>query len=579
MLKRGRSRGGDSKAGRIRYRYRLVIGMLVVLVPVLMASQWVLTLQSSSSLTDASHEKMEELALSVEFRLEDWVAERQEGVAVLADQFDGAPMDEDAIAQLLSSVGTAFDEFRILQVTDLTGRVLATTSGVEGVDPAESEWFQQLAAGQSVLTSPVERNGAIEWVAAEPVLGADGRPQGAVIGYLDISALATLLNPDLGRDVNVMVLDPSGLLIYDTNMGAITDDATLLSAGALGTTVNNEVTRDASGAGGSVGEYDDREGRRVVGAADVVDGLGWVLVAQEHTSHSQAPLRDQRRLAVTIGIIGIIVAALAAWIFARREARKLTAFAEETRVAGVDVNSAASELSSASEELASTTTEQSAAVTEASATTEELARASSVIADTVDEVARQAAETRDNLEQAEADIQASSERTVELANRVNDIGALLALINEIADQTGLLALNAAIEAARAGEDGRGFAVVADEVRRLADNSKSSAADIARIIEAVQTETNATVMAMEKGAKQMQQGLALLEHVTDATDQVRLTTQQQRSATAQVVETMEQLTDASRQVSMTAQQIASAAGNLAHLAGQLDATATAAKDRY
>ena len=100
----------------------------------------------------------------------------------------------------------------------------------------------------------------------------------------------------------------------------------------------------------------------------------------------------------------------------------------------------------------------------------------------------------------------SSERTLALAGRVNDIDALLDLINDIADQTNLLALNAAIEAARAGENGLGFAVVADEVRRLAERSKTSAGDIASIVAAVQGETNATVMAMEKGAKQMQQGL-------------------------------------------------------------------------
>ena len=240
--------------------------------------------------------------------------------------------------------------------------------------------------------------------------------------------------------------------------------------------------------------------------------------------------------------------------------------------AGTDVNSAAAELSASSDELAATTTQQSAAITQATATTEELARASAAIADTVDDVARQTAETRENLEQAEADITLSSERTLALADRVNDIDALLDLINDIADQTNLLALNAAIEAARAGENGLGFAVVADEVRRLAERSKASAGDIASIVAAVQGETNATVMAMEKGAKQMQQGLLLLEAVTDANGQVRLTTQQQRSATAQVVETMEQLTDASRQVSATAQQIASAAGNLADLAGNLETTA-------
>jgi methyl-accepting chemotaxis protein len=155
----------------------------------------------------------------------------------------------------------------------------------------------------------------------------------------------------------------------------------------------------------------------------------------------------------------------------------------------------------------------------------------------------------------------------------------LELINDIADQTNLLALNAAIAAARAGESGLGFAVVADEVRRLAERSKTSAAEIASIVSAVQGETNATVMAMETGAKQMHQGLTLLVAVSEANDHVRLTTQQQRSATVQVVETMEQLTDSSRQVSATAHQIAAAAGTLADLAGNLETAAATAKERY
>ncbi len=259
-------------------------------------------------------------------------------------------------------------------------------------------------------------------------------------------------------------------------------------------------------------------------------------------------------------------------------AANLDALVTQVTAAGEEVAASATQLNSAADELAATTTEQSASVTEASATTEELARASASIAETVEGVASQAAETRENLEQAERDIDASADRTIALAERVGEIGTILALINEIADQTNLLALNAAIEAARAGEDGRGFAVVAEEVRRLAERSKSSAAGIAAIVEGIQTETNATVMAMEKGAKQMQTGLGLLAAVADGTAQVRLTTHQQRSATSQVVETMEQLSDASRQVSATASEIAAASAALAALATSLERTGAAAIDR-
>jgi methyl-accepting chemotaxis protein len=236
------------------------------------------------------------------------------------------------------------------------------------------------------------------------------------------------------------------------------------------------------------------------------------------------------------------------------------------------VSAAAAQLSGSSEELAATTTQQSAAITETTATIEELARASSSIADTVDELTAQAGDTRANLAEAERGVLASGERTIALASSIREITGILELINEIADQTNLLAVNAAIEAARAGEEGLGFAVVADEVRRLAERSKSSASDIAVIVEGVQAETNATVMAMEKGAHQMHSGLSMLDRVTEATEQVRITTQQQRSATAQVVETMEQLTEASRQVSSTAHQIATSATSLAGLARDLDATA-------
>jgi methyl-accepting chemotaxis protein len=574
--------GRRTRRRRLRYRYRLVAAMLLVSVPLMIVLAVFLTNSASSSLTSSAQGKGVSVARAVTLRLEDWLSERRESLTVLATATAAANhRTAQETGSVLSKVHRIYGDFSLIELTDLTGKVLATSRTGAGLDVAGQSWFRTAAAGQPVLTSPVRQGDHIQWIIAQPVPGSSGHPQSVLIGNLNPTVLGELLNPELDKGSDVVAVDAQHHLIFSTQtMSRDADDTALLAAGALSTTVENTATRNAASTGQpGTARFPDLEGQEVIGGYDLVDDLHWTVLAQDHAGTLLAPVTTQRHRAILIVTLGALLAAGAALLFGVREARNLRGLADETATAGVEVNSAAAELSASSDELAATTTQQSAAVTQATATTEELARSSAAIADTVDEVARQTAETRDNLEQAEADIALSSERTLVLAGRVNDIDALLVLINDIADQTNLLALNAAIEAARAGENGLGFAVVADEVRRLAERSKTSAGDIASIVAAVQGETNATVMAMEKGAKQMQQGLMLLEAVTDANGQVRLTTQQQRSATAQVVETMEQLTDASRQVSATAQQIAAAAGNLADLAGNLETTAATAKDRY
>jgi hypothetical protein len=551
--------------------------MLVVCIPLMVALAVILTSKSSASLVHEAEHGVEDGARAVVLRVEDWIAERHHDLAVAADQLGGIT-DSAGTKVILDRLQQSGDDYVLLEVVDLNGAVTVTNSD-RSLDVAGESWFPSITSGQSVTASPVVRGGHIDWIVAEPILDDSGRPTAVLVADLNVTRLAALMNPDLDEGHSVTAVDRDGKLVYSTSLGEIADDQALLAAGGLTTDVANEaVSQGALAEAGSV-ESTDIDGHAVIAGFDNVDGLDWVILSEEEKAELLAPVTEQRRQAFFIVLFGSILATVGAFIFARREVSKLRAFADETRTAGVEVNSAASELSASSDELAATTTQQSAAVTQASATTEELARASVAIADTVDEVAAQTAETRDNLEQAKADIEVSSERTLALAGRVQEIGGLLDLINDIADQTNLLALNAAIEAARAGEEGRGFAVVAEEVRRLAERSKGSASDIAIIVGGVREETNATVMAMEKGAKQMQAGLLLLERVTDAAGHVRLTTQQQRSATGQVVETMEQLTDASRQVSATAQQIAAAAGTLADLAGNLETAAATTRERY
>jgi methyl-accepting chemotaxis protein len=257
--------------------------------------------------------------------------------------------------------------------------------------------------------------------------------------------------------------------------------------------------------------------------------------------------------------IGQLTAALSAW----QEVLGSALFRLRGQVAD-----SATTLSSAAQDLAAATAEQNAAATATSSSMELLANSSASIADTIDRAAAKADQTRANLELAQVDLRASGDRTLSLARQVNEVESILKVINDIADQTNLLALNAAIEAARAGESGRGFAVVADEVRRLAERSKNASGDISKLVQAAQAKSSDTVLALEKGVKQMERGLVMMKEMAELSTQVQVSTQQQRTVTAQVMEAIDHIAEGSRAVAITAQDLASAAASQGEMAADL-----------
>jgi methyl-accepting chemotaxis protein len=383
----------------------------------------------------------------------------------------------------------------------------------------------------------------------------------------------------------------------------------MLARGTLRTRIDNAAVVSALEGHSGAARMTMNSTDTITGYAEAPD-VHWVILVSEPANQALSGVTALRNSGFIVLGIGLVLAALFSFALAQIEVRPIRALSRAARrvsegdltarvvpsgavevatlatafnqmvehlgaligrVQGTssELSDSAVRLAAASNQLAATTARQSSSATETSASMEELARTSGQIAETVDRVAAQAAETRDKLELAREDILASTERTLSLTDRVRDITKILSMIDDLADQTNLLALNAAIEAARAGEAGRGFAVVADEVRRLADRSKTLAADISQITANVQVETNATVLAMDKGAEQLKDGLELMEHVAEASSGIRLATQQQQSATEQVVEAMEQVRIASQQVSTTAQELALASGTQATMAGDLE----------
>jgi len=211
--------------------------------------------------------------------------------------------------------------------------------------------------------------------------------------------------------------------------------------------------------------------------------------------------------------------------------------------------------------LAKAAAEQIAAAAQATAELEALVRGSASIASAVQGVLVQAGELRTNIQRAQTDLQASSDRTKANAQRVGAIQSVLELLNDIADQTALLALNAAIEAARAGESGRGFAVVADEVRRLAERSKAAAAEIATLAAGAQTTSGEAVLAIGRRGEQLDRWMNMTQAMSDATDMVRPAVQLQHTAAQTVEHAIELAALRSRAVAAAAQEIVLAmAGN-------------------
>ncbi|MCB1587352.1 MAG: methyl-accepting chemotaxis protein, partial [Xanthomonadales bacterium] len=279
--------------------------------------------------------------------------------------------------------------------------------------------------------------------------------------------------------------------------------------------------------------------------------------------------------------------------FAVEALRSLVTTINETAVqvaaAAQETQATAMHLAEAAEHQAQQITSASAAINEIAVSIDEVSRNSAESADVAQRsvqiagkgaaIVRQTIQGMDNIRDQ---IQETSKRIKRLGESSQEIGSIVELINDIAEQTNILALNAAIQAASAGEAGRGFAVVADEVQRLAERASNATKRIETLVQTIQSDTNEAVSSMEQTTAEVVAGARLAEDaglalgeiekvsndLADLIQNISEAARQQSAAATNISATMNVIQEITTQTSVGASQTAESIGNLAQLAADL-----------
>jgi len=364
-------------------------------------------------------------------------------------------------------------------------------------------------------------------------------------------------------------------------------------------TVGPLVALKQSGASAAAVEQAFRDARAQSGSStSVATSLGDAVNAyvagqtarltQDRQDASDAATSAEVLIVVMLGAASLIALA-AAVLLSRTLRRQIGTSVGEVQSSSAELQASANQQAVGASEQATAMSEITTTISELLATSRQIAESSQRVVQIAEQTALSGRVGSGTVDQALESVAAIRQHVdlvvthmLDLGQRSQQIGAVLDILTELAEQTNILAINATIEAAGAGDQGSRFAVVADEIRKLADRVAGSTKEVRDLIDDVRRAVNATVMATETGSKAVDAGAAQVTEVatsfreiaaaavttTEAAREIELSTKQQSTAVEQVNVAIANVAQATRESEASSSQTLQTAAQLSSLSFEL-----------
>jgi methyl-accepting chemotaxis protein len=319
----------------------------------------------------------------------------------------------------------------------------------------------------------------------------------------------------------------------------------------------------------------------------------FVGLEQRNLDAAKSQASDAARTAIGVltftAAAGVTLAIVLAVVLTRMLSRQIGSAVQHIQSSSSELQAAANQQTAGAREQVAAMAEISTTIKELMATARQIAESAqgvARIADTTSAAARNGDETvsraRVEVSAIREQVDTVVEHMLDLGKKSQQIGGILEIIDELAEQTNILSINATIEAAGAGEAGKRFSVVADEIRKLADRVGGSTKEIRGLVDQIRAAVNAAVMATESGSKAVDAGTRQFAEVTtvfqrisellrataEAAKEIELSTKQQSSAVEQTNVAIANVAQTSREAEAGSSQVLQTVAELTALSRDL-----------